>query len=576
MNTENSNIRNLIKKSGFKAILIATCISIAALICLFFIILVDDTLDYNLYFLALSLIILIIFHTYKYHYTIKFRLVSTLSYRSIDYTMIVITLLTFISNYFGNPITPLATVTSTIAVFFVPGWVLIRVLGINNKIGYKKGVIFVLSLVVSACISSVLFAISLFSHGLISPLTLSGIYLAISVIPFFLRLYSRKSESYRYASQPNPSRYRVSEILLLIWLLIFFSFTISMLYPDQARVPGIDIVRHFSEANGLLSASDIYSSLYPWYHFLLASVIALSESSIQIFQSVIACLGFIFILSFYIMARAYLADIDRRAPALATVFLSVFSGFGWRYFLEKMPDFSNINNHIQTLDLVFTTTYFDIGYGEGTWIWFWFRPVTIGLIIFFVLIYMLRDQGLSKSKYVSICSLLLVTLSQIHFSEFVIFIVLIFILILFIPRIKLRFKETSLSIFIALAVSIGLIYSYPIILDSEFITSQLGQRLSVQLIIALGILSTTSLALARYTKRPFGRLKSNFTHTKTTILTLVVLSVYLILLFHWFLSSETFVFSDVFGTAIRTITVLSNVTWYYWHICNCKYSYANS
>ena len=84
------------------------------------------------------------------------------------------------------------------------------------------------------------------------------------------------------------------------------------------------------------------------------------------------------------MARAYLADIDRRAPVWSTVIFSVFAGFGWLYFLEKIPNPSDMVNNIQTMNLVSAGTYFDIGYGEGGWMWFWFRPVTLGMIIFFV------------------------------------------------------------------------------------------------------------------------------------------------------------------------------------------------
>ena len=129
-----------------------------------------------------------------------------------------------------------------------------------------------------------------------------------------------------------------------------------------------------------------------------------------------------------------------------------------------MPD---ISKHFDVISMAYNASYLDIGVGQSSWLWLWFRPITLGFTILFVLLYLMRREDLTKQKYIIISSLLILTLSQIHFSELVIFIVLLFVLALLFPTVKLRLKETSISILIGLAASVPLTIGYQSILRSE-------------------------------------------------------------------------------------------------------------
>ena len=257
-----------------------------------------------------------------------------------------------------------------------------------------------------------------------------------------------------------------------------------------------------------------------------------SKPPMWLFQSGMAFLSAMSIFSFYIMAKSYLCDIDRRAPLLATIFFFVFSGFGWLYFIQNIFDIPDQSEHFDLLYRSHAVSYDDIGNGLGPVIWFWFRPLTIGYTIFFVLLYLMRRQDLTKRNYIIIYSLLVLTLSQVHFSELVIFIVFLLVLALFFPTIKLRIKETAISALIGIAASQVINVVYQNLLSFE------EMPFSYRYLFILAPLSGLSIILVHYPRRP----RLSFSRINLTVVTLIALFVYFILLFHWFSNADRFIF----------------------------------
>ena len=153
-------------------------------------------------------------------------------------------------------------------------------------------------------------------------------------------------------------------------------------------------------------------------------------------------------------------ELNKRAPLLATIFFFVFSGFGWIYYLQQRLNLIDLENYFRILLSTIQITYLDTYVGQGLGLWVWLRPVTLGFTIFFVMLYLLKNDSLSKRNYVIITSLLVGSLAGVHFPELVIFVLLIFVLSIFKPSIKLRLKETAISILIGLAIWVFLLFSY--------------------------------------------------------------------------------------------------------------------
>jgi len=300
-----------------------------------------------------------------------------------------------------------------------------------------------------------------------------------------------------------------------------------MIYPEMSFDPGLDIVRHFSQSNQILNSPEIYGSVYPIFHSTLASVNLLSSVPMWLFQSGLAYLSLIVVFSFYIMARSYLKDLNTHAHLLATIFFFVFSGLGWIYFVIQSLNLVDPTEYFNILLTTINNSYGDTSNGIGPLLWLWFRPITLGFTIFFVMLYLLKNDRLSRSNYIIITSLLVGFLAGIHFPELVIFVLLIFVIAIFRPRIKLRMKETAVSILFGLVIWRVILFSNQYFFDPQF------QPPSFQFLIPLGILSGLSFVLITFNKRISFSFKINL-----KVITIAALIIYGILLIYWFTNIE--------------------------------------
>jgi hypothetical protein len=508
---------------------------IIAIVLSLVILLLDHPVKYVLYIFGLSLTGILFLITDRCDY--KFKLSMPFSFNVVDYFFIACSIGVLASNIFANPIMNISFILSVIVTFFLPGWVLLRLLEIDRVMKFNV-MLLVLSFAVSIGFSSLIFTFTLLFKTSTASIFLSIIYTSISSLPLLKdHLYksSKKNQKQQSSYSSNNEReYNLFDVLLLVWISLFFIFIISNLYPQMAYIPGYDIVRHFSKSKELILAPDVYGSKYPWFHFTWASVMELSGPPMWLFQSGIVWLSIMLIYSFYTMAKTYLSDIDKRAPILATVFFSVFAGFGWFYFIKKVLNIPNLSEYYHILSMSVNASYLDIGYGQGSWLWLWFLPWTLGFTIFFVLLCLLRRKDLTGHKYTIITSLLILTLSQVHFSELIIFVVFLFVLALFFPAINLRLKETVISVLIGLAASALLTATYQNVLSSGYLLS------SNEYLLVLAVLGTLGFILVRYPSRP----KISF-RIDLTLITSIAFFVYSVFIFYWFSNSDTFLLNNI-------------------------------
>ena len=437
-------MKGLIWKPMFNRILRGLLVSLMIAITLSVILLLlEHPIKYALYIFGLSLTaLLFLTHVSGYYY--KIRLITPQSVRFVDYLLIACSITLLASNVFVRPTPIVSFILAIVASFFLPGWALLRLLGVNcGHISYIGLLVLPFSLSIGLTPLILTIALPFTTHR---ATLISAIYLAISLLPLLRIRLSKSSGKPQIHSDNRTSEYNLLDALLLAWIPLFFIFTISSLYPQMAYFPGSDIVRHFSSSKLLILAPDAYQSAHLWFHLTLGAVYELSSPMMWIFQTGLAYLSIIVVFSFYIMAKAYLNDVDKRAPMLATVFFSVFSGFGWLYFLQKRLSIPDPAEYFHILGMSNDVSYWDIGFGQGPWIWFWFRPMTLAFTLFFVLLYFLRRNDISKRTFVAIFSLMIVTLGLVHFPELILFNVFLTALVLFIPKtVNLRLQEASLS-----------------------------------------------------------------------------------------------------------------------------------
>lgn len=501
--------------------------------------LIESSLKYVLYFFEVALILILFCSLFGKTIKIKYETRGNTAIK-FDYAFLTISaILLVLTTLKLNAV--LTMVCAIIVSFFLPGYVLLRLL----KFHYSESWIewLALSFALSIGVTSIIFTAMLpfIAH---KAALLSVIYVGISLCPLLKDRIYKSSEKPQAPLENRVKKHDISDVLLLLWIIAFFVLAISSLYPRMALVPGADIVRHFSSSRLLALAPETLSSAYLWFHATWANVYELSSPPMEVFQTGLAYLSVMVIFSFYVMAKAYLKDVDRRAPVLATVFFSVFAGFGWLYFLQERLITTDPSAYYSLLSDAFNRSYFDVGYAQG-WIWFWFRPITLGLTLFFILLYLLQERKLSKGTFMLIFTLILLTLNVVHFSESVVFVLFLLVLSLLKPTKELRLGEAATSSALAMLTSLPLLFAYQNIIGMS-ITAPLPSHL-----VLLTTASVLAIFLARLKKRP--QVKSR---KIVRWLILGVGQIYIWLLITWVFTAKTF--------TVTYVTAVYSVPWQFY------------
>ena len=244
---------------------IAKGILISAIILSVFLFLLDHTIKYVFFIFGLALAIILILFVYQNDFRFKLRIPHP---KLIDYFLVICSFFVFTINLLepaGEILFPFSIIIS----FFLPGWVLIRIIGVKDfqRVDLSD---LCLSFALSVGLSSVIFLL-VSQADLETGKTLFGIYAIISLFPVLkdrIFKFSTKQEQKFYSHK----EFGIFEIVILLWITIFFVTVISMIYPEMSFDPGLDIVRHFSQSNQILNSPEIYGSVYPIFHSTLASV----------------------------------------------------------------------------------------------------------------------------------------------------------------------------------------------------------------------------------------------------------------------------------------------------------------
>ena len=245
MNLETNKKIPKLEKLGiyYKASDILKGIFISAIIFTIFLFFLENSIKYLIYIFGLSLATILIFFVYQNDFKFNLRIPSL---KHVDYFLIVCSILAFTFGIYLEQGNSILFPFSIIITFFLPGWVLLRVL--NDKYFQRPCLAdLCLSFALSVGLSSLVFLI-VSQTGLEIGKTIFAIYMIISFLPVFVDKFlkqrgNQQSQFYR------KSEFGIFEIVILLWITSFFVIIISTIYPEMALVPGLDIVGHLSNSN---------------------------------------------------------------------------------------------------------------------------------------------------------------------------------------------------------------------------------------------------------------------------------------------------------------------------------------
>lgn len=409
--------------------------------------LIETPVKYFLYLFEVGFILLLSMVYFKLR-SVQFKINENSINSFFNYVFLASSLGLLFLNIYRLP--TLGNIFLTIIVSsFLPGYVLLRLVNFHCSRSYFETIVlsFTLSLPLTATISSFLSPI----EGNVT--LISSIYVILSFLP----IVKRKTERTANLTDALLITYGLTDAFLIGLVFSFFFFVISQLYPQMAWIGGWDIARHYSTALLFARFPSSLSSSYPFFTAFEATVITLSSSPMVVVKMALACMSILVVISFYIMARAYLDELDPRLPPIATMIWFLFSGLGWVSFaVDKLSNPGMLQ--IERLYALVDKSYTDIGYGISPNLWLWFLPMTIGFTILFALFYLMKRADISRRSFVAIFSLGVVSLFFIHTPELAVLIILLFTLSFFRP--KLRLQDAQLSTIAGLVASVILMFFY--------------------------------------------------------------------------------------------------------------------
>lgn len=415
----------------------------------------------------------------------------------------------FIASLFCvNEVIILRLILSIILVSMVPGYLFIKLLKLND-LGNLE--ILLLSFCLSIPINATIFIIGMIFHLINQYLLI--VYALLVIILFIVEMASlihTPTHKEKYKSSSSPSFVFQPESFLLLWIFSLFVYALIINYPQTALKPADDLFGHWGLSNRIIAALQTNNYVIVdnelLYHMQWATIILLANLStnipdMAIFQSSMALLSIFNILSFYLVAKCYLKRIDvntRTLTPLAALFWASFSGFGWIYCLIYFLD--NATNlqgqYFNLLSKASTGTYLDTCYGNGPWVWLWYRPLTLGLTLFFTLMYLLSINNIDRKKFILILIILLITSNLAHFPESLIFSFYVFLLaILSFLGLKMGCHVQDASLSIGLSTLTTILF---VSLQKVFVVG-----ISLYLLIPLCIMGFFASFLAKRGKENF-------------------------------------------------------------------------
>ena len=352
------------------------------------------------------------------------------------------------------------------------------------KICIKQSLTFLEKLTFSFMVSLLVFALFGANFSL-----LLFINFSLLILSFYPTVRSDHSPD----AFPKKFTFSIMEFGILSCAFLLFSLFVVSMYSGYWLFVGPDIWSHYGWALNVIKGIPEIPMVTRTFHNVLAGLFQLSGFPFINTWILSNVLLFISILSFYLMTSAYLGNLNKKAPIMATIIWAFFSGFGWIYatFLR----FTTQLNWLEVLRLTQGRTHLDIGYSPGFWTYMGDNPpVAIGCTSLFLMLYLARKKDFSFRSYLFLCTATFAVGYMLHAVEVIFFFVLLRLLLLLKERADLR--NLLLSIGSACSFAMGYDYLYQYLFLRRF-----SLTIVFQLAVYIVLASITGLVLIWITSR---------------------------------------------------------------------------
>jgi hypothetical protein len=404
--------------------------------------LVDSWIKYPFFVLEVFVVMVIylISKNHDYSTSLKFTFLTTVShwlqrcgnfekYPLAGITLIIFSSVLLISNAldFGSNIIQLAL--AFLCISFLSGYCL---LGTCNLIQYFSRLeSIILSFITSFVFSgfSLLFLIHLEEHTRDN--IFSIIFISTGII-FIVNKSSRQAKGQKlkdfnvHTVVKRPASFiKKIDILAIILCISFYCLFFILLYPNAALLPSADIARHYSYSGILLTSPDVYTGFnYLIFHSYLAALNVLSgmNQPLDHIQTIPIILNLLLPISIYVLGKRFFSSVDKRIPALATIFYTFFSNLSFIYLSQlKVIEVksTDINLFLEASEKSFN------GLINFLQPFLYLTPQSVSFIILMFAFMLLRVNNVPKIELVAIFTILVLSMYLIHVSEAIVFMIVV-------------------------------------------------------------------------------------------------------------------------------------------------------
>ncbi|MDY6965808.1 MAG: hypothetical protein SVM80_07550 [Halobacteriota archaeon] len=369
-----------------------------------------------------------------------------------------------------------------IVISFLPGYALLRLFGLNSHF-YR------LELLLLSHIFSFIFVAFCTLVILISEIPITTLYFSFILIGILSLIRCLKDDE-----KPALIQISKSEALAILISLLCFAIPIVATYPGYSFVAGSDIANNFWQARVLVRSPVMYSeSERLLFNLFEGAFLALSDSTIAVFQTSLAFLILMLPLSFYVMAREYLEQIDDRLPSMALIFWSFLSDFVFLSLIRlRFTQGASFGNSASEIISFLSTLSEKTGGIFSSHLRFWYIPLTFSLTVLFFLLLLLKRTDIPRRIFLPVFTFLFTGMFLSHVVEAAVF-------ALFLALYGAYSRNSSVRIDDALWSSLsGLGLSYAILLlTGSFTKESLNPSIIVTIVIPIAIVALVISILFR-------------------------------------------------------------------------------
>ncbi len=418
---------------------------------------------------------------------------------------------------------PIAFVSTT----FLVGYALLNICKLKKY--FTKLEIFVLSIFIGFIFSSTSSLVLLSFDESLKSILIPILFIILSIVSAF-----RHFKDHKVKTLPLISFSKKIDILAIGTSIIFYLLFFSIMYPEFSLIPGTDISRHFANSIELSRTPDLFSGFTViLFDSFGTTLYALSNNPpIDYFQTMQIVLNLFLPITVYVFSKRFLEKVDKRIPAIATLFYSVFTSFSFLYYIQLKLQGADYTLFQMLGNLVPQKTYYATVYLSQNF--GWFVPQSLGFMIFIFLLLLLGVREIPRTRLIPLMTVLILSLALIHLPQALIFIIFLSCFSFISTSKSLRLKDGLISSGIALT---GAIFIYIYISNIWSIGLRLPD-FSSQIIFYLTALLPLVAFSFFWRKKVLYKLHFlkdfKLTSKSYRFLSIILVSIYLISLFSWF------------------------------------------